>query len=266
IDAMTMIRLATGFVRHRAHGGRPVVITNDVGRLAGLTDVAVIARPTGDPAGLLLDRIRAYRDYVAAQIGIGDACGAVFVDTDVLALRDLAPLFDLSFDVALTVRSGPLERPVVALDRWGLPRDARPAPVNSGVMAVRFNARSLAFLDATLDRFTAIVAEGTAFLTDGRNSYRTGDGKGRYRIADVRTWGGDQFALTSLLSEHLFANRTASCTVAGAAIVLLPDATWNFTPKERLTPEMLDGRFILHLKGNKKSWMAPVARWFGITA
>ncbi|MCC7276173.1 MAG: hypothetical protein IT561_26135, partial [Alphaproteobacteria bacterium] len=42
IDAMTMIRLATGFVRHRAHGGRPVVITNDVGRLAGLTDVAVI--------------------------------------------------------------------------------------------------------------------------------------------------------------------------------------------------------------------------------
>lgn len=264
MDPRMMIHLATGIAQRRAPGGRVVLVTNAVADFAHVPGLTVERRELADPAALQYDRTRCYRDYVAAHVGASDRQGVIFLDTDALALREMAPLFQLPFDVALTYLEEALVPPPARLDHWGLPDDGRLSAINFGVMAARFTPAAVAFFDAALERFEAIAAEGQQFLGAARNSFRTADpARGtHFRIGDVRTWGGGQFALTSLLSPHLFGTLQPDCRVEDARIRLLPSAEWNFSPAGgRFTADMLDGRYVLHLKGSRKAQFSAVAAW-----
>ncbi|MGE0717939.1 MAG: hypothetical protein AB7P02_21005 [Alphaproteobacteria bacterium] len=262
-----MTRIAVAFARRHAPGGRVCIVTDDPARFGGgFADVVFEQRPAVDPGAVALDRARAYRDFVAARVGTPG--GALFIDTDALVLRDPAPLFAGGFDVALTYQQGSVATRPEALDHWGLPTDGRLSAINGGVMAARYTPAAVAFHDATLARFAAIVAEGERFLDHGRNTFKVvgrEDAAGAHRIADVRIWGGHQFALTSLLSDALFGEFHAESMVGDAHVLLLPDDAWNYSPPPgRLGMDMLDGRWILHLKGTRKTQLAPIAAWFGI--
>ena len=262
MDPRMMIHLATGIAHRRSPGGRVVLVTNAVADFAGRPHLAVERRELADPAMLQYDRTRCYRDYIAARVGSTDRAGAVFLDTDALALQELAPLFDRPFDVALTYLEEALVPPPTALDRWGLPDDGRLSAINFGVMAARFTPAAVAFFDAALDRFAAIAGEGAQFLGAARNSFRAADPSAgsHFRIGDVRTWGGGQFALTSLLSSNLFGTFCADGAIAGARVRLLPSEQWNFSPPGGpMTMETLDGRYVLHLKGSRKAQFPAVA-------
>ncbi len=263
LDPRRMVRLAIAAVHRAAPLGRPVLITNEVGGFAGLEGLTLERRHLDDPATLQLDRTRCYRDYLAARAGHDDRVGAIFLDTDALVLRELAPVFAHDFDVAVTYLESSLHRPV-PLDHWGLPTDGRLSAINFGVMAARFTTAAVGFFDAALERYGVLAAEGAGFVKDGRNRFRTADRTTEtyYRIDDVRTWGGGQFALTSLLSEHLFGDFRPDCQAAGAAIRLLPAEQWNYSPAGgRFTRDMLDDRFVLHLKGTRKAQFEAVAAW-----
>src|SRR5690606_10094355 len=112
LDPRHMVRLAIAAVHRAAPRGRPVLITNEVERFAGLEGLALERRHLDDPATLQLDRTRCYRDYLAARVGRNDRAGAIFLDTDALALRELGPMFDHDFDVALTYLESSLHQPV----------------------------------------------------------------------------------------------------------------------------------------------------------
>lgn len=264
MDPRMMIDLATAIAGRRAPAGRIVLVTNAGASFAHRSDITIEHRELADPAALQYDRTRSYRDYIAARVGQSDRRGVIFLDTDALALRELAPLFDQSFDVALTYLEEALTPPPAGLDHWGLPDDGRLSAINFGVMAARFTPAAVGFFDAALARFDAIAAEGGDFLGTRRNSFRAAasGGDAQFRIGDVRTWGGGQFALTSLLSANLFGTLREDCEVAGARVRLLPSAAWNYSPSGgRFSMDMLDGRFILHLKGSRKAQFAAVAAW-----
>lgn len=264
MDPRAMIRLATEIAHRRSPGGRVVLVTNAVADFADLPHITVERRDLADPAGLQYDRTRCYRDHLAAGVGQAGRQGAIFLDTDALALREMAGLFDRPFDVALTYLEEALAPPPARLDRWGLPDDGRLSAINFGVMAARFTPAAVAFFDAALERFEAIAGEGEGFLGTARNSFRTADPADgtHFRIADVRTWGGGQFALTSLLSPCLFGTLRTDCEVAGARVRLLPSAQWNFSPPGgRMTMESLEGCYVLHLKGSRKAQFPAVAAW-----
>ncbi|MGE0717236.1 MAG: hypothetical protein AB7P02_17460 [Alphaproteobacteria bacterium] len=263
VTPQRMLAMAGACIAARAPGARPVLITG--GGLAVPPGFRVEPRKLADPALLQLDRIRAYRDYLAARVGKAgagnDGIGAIFLDLDTLVLRELAPLFDQPFDVALTYLEAALDPPPAALDRWGLPDDGRPGAINFGVVAARFTPAAVDFFDAVLERFSAMAESGARFMTGKRNMFRTAAGLSR--ISDLRTWGGDQFAVISLVSAALFGTRRDRAAVAGADILLLPAAQWNWTPSDRLRRADLGGRFIAHLKGSRKEFMPGMARWLG---
>jgi len=75
----------------------------------------------------------------------------VLMDADTIVLGDLTPAFDEDYDIGWTWRPGRL-------------------PVNSGVVYVRANARSKAFMDAWVQRDSILM--GHRSLADhGRNKY-----------------------------------------------------------------------------------------------
>ncbi|BBK34882.1 hypothetical protein EDC65_2631 [Stella humosa] len=262
LDPRLMVGMATDVAHRRAPMGQPVLITNDGAAFAGRPHLAIERRELADPATLQYDRTRCYRDYIAARVGRTDRLGAIFLDTDALVLRELAPLFDLPFDVALTYLESALEPAATMRDHWGLPNDGRQSAINFGVMAARFTPAAVAFFDAALSRFAAMAAEGTDFLAGPRNRFRTADrtAESYFQVDDVRTWGGGQFAMTSLLADALFDRLRPDSEVAGARVRLLPAESWNFSPGGgALGWDMLDGRHILHLKGNRKAQFTAIA-------
>lgn len=264
MDPRRMIQIAAGFVRTRSPAGRAIVVTNDAAAFAGYDDLTVEQWETADAALIAYERTRCYRDYIAARVGRADLAGAIFLDTDALALREMAAVFDHPFDVALTYVEGSVQPPAPPVDHWGLPTDGRLSAINFGVMAVRFTPAAVGFFNAVLERYDAIIAEGDRFLGMARNRFRTADkaSDGFFQIPDVRVWGGAQFSVTSLLSEHLFGRFREDCEVAGARIRLLPSELWNYSPPGgRMTMEMLDGRYVLHLKGSRKAQFSAVAAW-----
>ncbi|MCC7275368.1 MAG: hypothetical protein IT561_22050 [Alphaproteobacteria bacterium] len=267
LHPLYVMRIAAAFVARHAPAARIVVLTDDAGRLRGRIPGAVVEeRDLGTPETLQLGRTRAYRDFLAEHAAAADGTGAVFLDTDALALRELGPLFERPFDVALTYLAEALEPPPAALDEWGLPTDRRLSAINFGVMAARYGTAAVAFFDAALERFAAIAAAGDSFLSGARNTFSgAGGAAATMRIGDVRTWGGGQFALTSLMSAQLFRGLAPESMVAGARVLLLPDSAWNYSPPPgRFTPDMLEGRWVLHLKGARKAQIGAIAAWFAI--
>lgn len=258
-EIAAMLALGVASVRHQMPDAALALITGD--EVPILPGIPVEPHPLHDPAELQLDRTRAYRNFVAARVG--QPGGALFLDTDILVTGPAGEMFELPFDAALTYLEEGVTPLPERLDHWGLPADGRLSAVNFGVMAMRYTVGAVQFLDAVLQRFDAIVAEGRDFLKHKRNVF-TGL-NGRYRIADVRTWGGGQFAMTSLMSPHLFRSPVAELAeVDGAAVRLLPATVWNYTPPDDIGAADFAAARISHFKGMKKHWMPVVAQRLGL--
>lgn len=257
-ETARLLALSLASVRRHMLDAAPVLITGDAAPIAD--DIAIEHRPLRDPAELQRDRTHAYRDFVRHRVG--QPGGALFLDTDILLTGDAAALFDDPFDVALTYAEDVILPVPAELDHWGLPTDGRPCAINFGVLAMRFTSAAVAFFDQVLTRYDAIIDAGAGFLSGSRNVY-TKPG-GRFRIGDVRTWGGDQFAVTSILSPLLYSDpfqQTAELT--GTHIRLLPTSVWNYTPPDDLAQADFAACRIAHFKGIKKVWMPIVAHRLG---
>jgi len=264
LEQAEMIGLALRSMRRNAPRGRVSIVTNEPGRFRDLPPgVALIGRDIASPSALAYDRTEAYRDIVAERIAAGSRI--LFLDTDVLVLRELDALFDHPFDVALTYVEDAVASQPAALDHWGLPMDGRLSAINFGVMAVRATAAAVRFFEAVLARLAAMAAEGLAFLSGRRNLFpvmrRNGPAAGasHLRVADIRQWGGAQFAIVSLLSQHLFGAFADSFVAEGVRVRLFPSREWNHAPNGPVTAAMTEGRYLLHFKGPRKILMTEAA-------
>ena len=87
-------------------------------------------------------------------------------------------------------------------------------------------------------------------------------------VQDIRKWGGDQFALMSMVGRALVEKRPELVEHAGAQVRFMECDTYNYSPFDYDITEAnlpkLNGKFILHMKGKRKQWMPELAQKMGI--
>jgi len=258
-DYPALVEGAIWMARNRAPDARVVVVTDSPDILADRTDGVRVEVVAIEARQLMLERLRAYARFVADRIGTTDAAGALFLDTDIAVMRPVDALFAEAFDIALTHSLGADDlRKGVRTCHRGVHRDRPRSPVNGGVIAARYTAAAASFLAAAVARLEAFAAEGEAFLEAARNRYRGRRRDGttvELHVDDVRRWGGDQFALVSLISDAFFAGFPDRFEAAGATIRMLPSDPFNYTPRTGDDEVSLSARHLVHFKGSRKTEM-----------
>lgn len=219
-DYHAMLAKSIAVARAKSPRARIVVLSDDKTQFANDLGAHQIVRRPVDVTRLMFERMRMERDFLAT---CEPGSAVVFADTDVIVNRDPAPLFDGSFDVALTWRANPFD-----------------APFNGGVALYRGTPAALRFYDhmiathRTLENFPAVRA-------------RFNEGMAR--------WWGHQLAMAATIGWDEFAQRTSDrLRVDGTTIRFFPERTHNFAMTATSVPNAAahGHRYFLHFKGSRK--------------
>ena len=169
-----------------------------------------VIRKPWDRKYLMPYRLLHLRDFPADD-------DAIFLDADIVVRKDLTPVFDREFDIAVTTReehgirySGP------SIPGFLDPGDdlTRRMPYNAGVLFHRPSARG----------FWAAAHQYCETLP-----------------ANLRKWWGDQLAIKHVADAGVY------------RLIELPCQLYNHTPLTE--DEDVSGKFIVHYKGDRKTWM-----------
>ncbi len=167
-----------------------------------------------DPARLMLQRLVQQRRALAQIEG-----PVAFLDTDILVLRPLSPIFDGTFDIAVTIRDQP---------RHDFEHSM---PYNNGVWFCHGSNRQLEldYLDCLIELNSAMEPEAHA-------------------------WSGNQFAVRDLLGNRTSGERFLHNDLR---VSVLPCSTFNYAPER--AEEDISSRHILHFRGEAKCLMKTYA-------
>ncbi|MCC7275379.1 MAG: hypothetical protein IT561_22110 [Alphaproteobacteria bacterium] len=220
-----LIRGCFAAARAAAPAMRRVLLTNRATALPDALGADLVVRAEIAPERLMPDRLRAYRDPLAAT----DRAGAVFVDPDVVVCRSPETAFHAPFSVGLTWRRG------------------YPAmPINSGVLFARATPGAAWILDRALACHDAIAGDRALAAAFAR----------LHGVA-LPAWYGDQVALAALAGWRRFRG-TASPEPRrfgpGATLAFLPEDPFNLAVDPDAVPPAaeLRRRVLVHFKGNAK--------------
>lgn len=178
-----------------------------------------------DPTIPMYERVRAMCAYVHSQAFNSPT---VFLDGDAFVNQDIEPVFKTFTDVAVTYRSDP-----------GL------MPINEGVIFAKPT-------EGTRRLFRAYLAtyEHLANLDKIKQYY-----------GDIKRWRGGQLTLNALTCPRGTPYELDQETRFGCEIKYLPCFTWNYSPVGGETKEDLDGKGIVHLKGERKKLVQQVIEY-----
>lgn len=143
-----------------------------------------------------------------------------FLDTDTLILKDLCEVFDASFDVGVTIRDNPIHD------------FERRMPYNNGVI----------FVDCSRS------GAASSYFTALRKAIEQLD-------ESLWAWSGNQFVVRDALGHH---PPGSTINRFGARIRVFACTTHNYTPAA--DGEALNGKYILHFRGDAKHLMPLFAR------
>lgn len=185
--------------------------------------VTVVRLPL-DPTAPMYERVRAMSAYVHSR---AYARQTAFLDTDAFPNCSLSALFDGDFDLALTVR----------------PTEGFYMPLNEGVLLS--TARRP---DAVRNFFARYLATYEKLIADPL--------VGAY-YGNITRWRGGQLSLNAVASALGALEARADCP-DDIRVRIVPCDTHNFwvIPGTSDQPSLLDGKFILHLKGDSKHGIA----------
>ncbi|MCP4328358.1 MAG: hypothetical protein GY791_07980 [Alphaproteobacteria bacterium] len=221
LDLRTLMGPVFDLARRHCPGARIILLTDETTELSGDLPIDRIIRQPLDLRFGIYERMRAQHDYLCSSARDADTA---FLDLDVVLNRDLRPIFENEFDIALTYR------------RWPYPQH----PFNAGVIFARRGAQAAAFFEAALACYRSIIRPRR-----GRNREH----------GDLREWWGDQLALGALIDWRFFAaNGPNAISVNGATVGFFPCRSHNFTPlgEVDLDPDRLSEVFLLHFKGDSR--------------
>jgi lipopolysaccharide biosynthesis glycosyltransferase len=162
--------ITVAFVHVGQDGLLPSIMVATVRRAMPRARIVQLTDETTAPVAHVHDIIRAPYDgkhlmtFRLAHFAQLEPCNAVFLDTDVMVQKDLEPLFDWTFDVALTIREGAIPDP------HGVDVTAS-MPYNTGVMLSK--------------------PEGWEFWEEASKHCET-------LPDDARRWWGDQFSVKTI--------------------------------------------------------------------
>lgn len=147
-----------------------------------------------------------------------------FLDTDIL-LVDYLP--EIMADLVVTYRDH-----VGVVDGQKVEGIAAKMPYNYGVLGATVNKRSIAAFTALRDRCAKMSP-------------------------DLQKWYGNQMALRDVVGPPGDATVTRSLPYGFFECDILPGDQFNYTPESE--DESLEGKHVLHLKGDRKHMMDPLA-------
>jgi hypothetical protein len=179
-----------------------------------------IRRHDVDCAQPMVERMSAETSYLQTYDFVSPV---VIMDGDMLVNANLEPLFERSFDVALTYNEGRTETD-------------KKMPINGGLKLVNNKNPQAAvhFFQRTHD---ICCSE---------------------KLKEYRTWWGDQYALIESVGIDKFWGRSIDeVTVDNIKVLLLPCDEFNFTPgrKAREIATELKNKKVLHFRGARKRYM-----------
>ncbi len=219
-DYPSMLAAAVLAARRRAPHARVVLLTDERTAMPEHVEFDRVVRRPLDPSQLMYERMRSQRCFLAS---LDDGSNTVFVDADVIVNRDPAGIFDGSFDIALSWRTGPVE-----------------APFNGGAIFARGSPAALAFFDTMLAAYIAL---------EHCDAIRARFPEG------IRGWWGDQLAMAAVVDWNEFARRDSDrMSIAGSVVRFLPQRKYNLV-MERTTPLSVPDRlqaYLVHFKGARK--------------
>ncbi len=217
VDYLGSMSMACRCARLTQPGIKVILVTDMDTKIDGFTDADHVIRLPRNPLHLMYARIRACNALVLSG---RLASPVIFLDTDLCLNRDFAPLFDGSFDVALTYRSS-VRFPLM--------------PINEGLMlGSQKRPHALAhFFKTCIDRYDWIAAQANVTA--------------RYGF-DVRFWRGGQLALAAFAGWRVPPNVAADAEVNSLRCRFLNCESYNYSvPAEKVPP--LQHIWALHFKG-----------------
>jgi hypothetical protein len=182
-----------------------------------------------DPIAPMYERVRAMAAYMRSTAFDADT---VFLDGDAFANRSLRPVFQCPFDVAVTYRG-----------------DAGLMPINEGVIFAQHTRReaAAAFFDSYVATYDRLIGHPPIVAHYG----------------DIRRWRGGQLSLNALTCPLGAASEVDEAEVFGAQVRYLPCHGFNFSMEagQKYSAEELDTKYVLHLKGPRKSFLDSIAKY-----
>ena len=175
------------------------------------------------PTEPMFERVVTMAAYVAST---AFNAPTIFLDSDAFLIRPLANLFNNDFDVAVTYRDNP-----------GM------MPINEGVIF----ANDLD-VDATRRLFERYLATylGLEKSPEVIEAY-----------GNIRRWRGGQLSINGVSGALARYARGTRTTSEAAGLAFLPCSQYNLSDigEQEVGRPLLDRCAVLHLKGNRKSWL-----------
>jgi len=182
----------------------------------------------------MYERTRLYAKVISDLAIVDPGAKVVFLDSDTLITRDLNEVFSEAFDVGLTVQRLGFR---IDLDSDGVHQNTQVSPINGGVIFCRATLPATRLFSLLLERFNKLAANNAI--------------KGKW-TENIKKWGGDQFALMSLLGRAAVTG-TTDTTLDGILVRFFDCSLYNFTPHDRdFRIEDLQRAAICHFKGRRK--------------
>jgi len=205
-----------------------LVTSAEFGRQFRHPRLAVVALDV-DPVAPMYERVRAMAAYMRSSAFDADTA---FLDGDAFANRSLKPVFQCPFDVAVTYRG-----------------DAGLMPINEGVIfaAHARPAAASAFFDSYVATYDKLIGHPPIVAHYG----------------DIRRWRGGQLTLNALTCPLGVPSEIDAAEVFGAHVRYLPCHGFNFSMEggQKYSAEELDTKYVLHLKGPRKSFLDAIAKF-----
>jgi hypothetical protein len=169
-----------------------------------------------DAASPMYERVRWMQAYVDCE---AFDMPTVFLDSDAFLNADISHIFDGDWDIGCTYR----HNMGMALNEGVIfANNKRPDAVRS-------------FFQAYLDTYHRLIENPEV----------------RAKYQNIKRWRGGQLSLNTLACPQGLPNALDYQEIAGARVAYFPCFRWNFSC-ERIVPEELDTKAIIHLKGARK--------------
>jgi len=229
IDYVSVLRHAFEAARAFNPQCRILYITGEDDDAAFVPPGVTVVRLPLEPRHLMYERVVAIAAYTQSR---AFSSHTVFLDSDAFVNLPLAMLFRLSFDVAVTYRNDP-----------GLMK------INEGVIlaAHRPGLAARGFFRRYLATYEALCADPVVI--------------GRYK--EIRRWRGGQLSLSAVAHVSGVISETDRREIGGAEVRYLPCSSCNFFIRDgdTHTLDILQRKYILHLKGPSKQSVGAVAKF-----